>query len=214
MVGEDATRPAAYCGAMRSVPWWAKISAAAAPVLLIGGWTVAAARQAGGFDPVSQTISALAARGATDRWLMTAALGGVGISYVVTALGLRDAALPGRAVLGCGGVATVGVAAFPLPETGDSIAHTVAAGIAFVSVAAWPAVGGRPGAGVPGGLRRPVARAAAAVLLGLVGWFALELNGPRVGLAERGAAGAQALWPLAVVLTARSSARFVRVEQR
>jgi hypothetical protein len=191
---------------MRSVPWWAKASAAAAPVLLIGGWTAAAARQPDGFDPISQTISALAARGATDRWLMTAALGAVGVSYAMTALGLRDAALPGRVVLGCGGLATVGVAAFPLSESGQSVAHTAAASIAFVSVAAWPAVGGRRRAGLPAGLRRPVARAAAAVLLGLVGWFAVELNGPRTGLAERVAAGAQALWPLAVVLTVRRTA--------
>lgn len=192
---------------MRSVPWWAKASATAAPALLIGGWTAAAARQPDGFDPVSQTISALAARGAGDRWLMTAALGAVGISYAVTALGLRDAALPGRVVLGFGGLATVGVAAFPLSESGESVAHTVAACIAFVSVAAWPSVAGRRGPGVPAGLRRPVTRVAATVLLGLVGWFAVELNGPRTGLAERVAAGAQALWPLAVVLTVRRAER-------
>ena len=47
------------------------VSSAAAPVLLIGGWTVAAGRQRGGFDPVVETISALAAHGADDRWLMT-----------------------------------------------------------------------------------------------------------------------------------------------
>lgn len=199
---------------MRSVPWWARASAVAAPVLLIGGWTAAAARQTGGFDPVSQSISALAARGATDRWLMTAALGGVGVSYVVTALGLRDAALPGRVVLGCGGVATVGVAAFPLSESGESVAHGVAASIAFVSVAAWPAVAGRSGTDVPAGLRRLVARVAAAVLLGLVGGFAVELNGPRIGLAERVAAGAQALWPLAVVATVAGQQRPRSAEQR
>ena len=45
---------------MRGVPWWGVISAAAAPVLLIGGWTVAAGLQPR-FDPVSDTISALAA---------------------------------------------------------------------------------------------------------------------------------------------------------
>jgi hypothetical protein len=197
---------------VRAIPWWAKVSAATSPLLLIGGWTVAATRQPGGFDPVSQTISALAARGAADRWLMTAALGGVGVGYLVTALGLRDAAPPGRLVLGCGGLATVGVAAFPLSESGESGAHTVAAGLAFVSVAAWPAVAGRPGTEVPAGLRRPVARVAAAVLLGLVGWFAVELNGPRIGLAERVAAGAQALWPLAVVLTVRGRGRSRRAE--
>ena len=44
--------------------------------------------------------------------------------------------------------------------------------------------------------------AAAAVLLCLVGWFAVELSqeGQQVGLTERLAAGAQALWPLAPVV--------------
>jgi len=55
---------------MRGVPWWGVISSAAAPVLLIGGWTVAAGLQPR-FDPVADTISALAAIGATDRWVMT-----------------------------------------------------------------------------------------------------------------------------------------------
>jgi len=32
-------------------------------------------------------------------------------------------------------------------------------------------------------------------------WFAAEIHGGQRGLAERAAAGAQALWPLAVVLT-------------
>jgi hypothetical protein len=34
-------------------------------------------------------------------------------------------------------------------------------------------------------------------------WFAFELNGDYRGLGERVAAGAEALWPLAVVLTTR-----------
>ncbi|MDP9406548.1 MAG: DUF998 domain-containing protein, partial [Actinomycetota bacterium] len=78
------------------VPWWGVVSAAAAPVLLVGGWTVAAARQVPAVDPTVVTISALAARGATDRWLMTAALAGVGACHAVTALALRPAALAGR----------------------------------------------------------------------------------------------------------------------
>src|SRR5947209_2184569 len=104
-----------YGDPMRSVAWWGVLSSAAAPVLLIGGWTVAAARQADGFDPTVDTISALAAVGATDRAVMTTALVGLGASYVVTALALRPAATPGRLVLAAGGVATVLVTAFPLP---------------------------------------------------------------------------------------------------
>ena len=66
------TEPArqAYRSVMRGVAWWGVISAVAAPVLLIGGWTVAAGLQPR-FDPVADTVSALAAIGATDRWVMS-----------------------------------------------------------------------------------------------------------------------------------------------
>lgn len=186
-------------------PWWGLLSSAAAPVLLIGGWTVAASRQQGGFDPVVETISALAARGADDRWLMTAALAGVGACHLCTALALRSAAAPGRVVLAVGGVATVLVAAFPLPPGGGgSAAHPAAAAASFASLAAWPLLAGRWSAGaLP--LRTPVSVGAGAVLLGLVGWFFAELvaDSDRVGLSERVAAGAQAVWPLVAVWGSR-----------
>jgi hypothetical protein len=52
---------------------------------------------------------------------------------------------------------------------------------------------------------RPVAVAAGIVLLGLVGWFFVELvaDTNRVGLSERVAAGAQSLWPLVAAWGAR-----------
>jgi hypothetical membrane protein len=179
------------------------LSAAAAPVLLIGGWTVAAARQPGGFDPVTGTISALAARDAPDRWVMTLALLGLGLCHCVTAAGLRPLRRAGRLLLALGGVATLAVAAFPLPAGGgSSAAHGVAAAVAFAALALWPA------AAVPGrraGLPASGGTTAAVLLLALVGWFAVELvtGGPRVGLAERLAAGAEALCPLLVVLALR-----------
>jgi hypothetical membrane protein len=180
------------------------VSTAAAPVLLIGGWTAAAARQRGGFDPVESTISDLAAYGADDRWLMTSALAGLGLCHLTTAAALRQAAPAGRAVLAAGGLATVLVATFPLPADGaGSPAHTVAAGTAFVALAVWPAPAGRPGA--PGPLRPAVSQVAAAVLCGLTGWFFAELllDDGRVGISERAAAGAQALWPMVVAWGAR-----------
>ena len=47
----------------------------------------------------------------------------------------------------------------------------------------------------------------AGVLLGLLAWFGTELagGGRQVGLAERVLAGAEAVWPLAVVLACRWS---------
>ena len=44
------------------------------------------------YDPLRDTISALAARGAADPWVMTAAIAAVGACYLVTALGLSPRA--------------------------------------------------------------------------------------------------------------------------
>jgi hypothetical membrane protein len=184
------------------IPWWALASATAAPVLLGGGWTLAEAKQPPGYNPVRDTISALAAHGATDRWIMTSALAGLGACHVVTAAGLRPAGRSGRVVLAGGGAATMMVAAFPQPAIGNSVAHTVAATVAFVALGTWPVFAARRRLMAPLLMRAPAA-AASAVLLGLVVWFAVELHGGQRGLAERAAAGAQALWPLAVVITTR-----------
>jgi hypothetical membrane protein len=177
------------------VRWWAVVSSSAAPVLLIGGWTVAAALRPG-FDPVVATISDLARLGTPHRWLMTVALLGLGVCHVVTALGLRAAAPAGRVLLAVGGVATLLVAANPLPAgDGSSRTHTLAAAVAFTALSVWPLA-----------RRARAYLVAAAVLCALLGWFAAELfaAGPHIGLSERAAAGAQALWPLLAVTTARA----------
>jgi len=179
--------------------------------MLIGGWTVAAAVQPEPFNAVVRTISDLAARDAAHRWLMTIALVGVGICHLVTSCALGCAAVAGRLVLALGGLATILVAAFPLPHgSGSSSAHSAAAAVAFISLALWPAFAWvRPRASglTVAVLLRPKASAAATgVLLLLLAWFFLEQlsGGPMVGLSERVAAGAQALWPLAVVISART----------
>jgi hypothetical protein len=64
---------------------------------------------------------------------------------------------------------------------------------------------------LPVGLRTPAVVAGSTLLLGSLAWFGAELGGDRVGLAERVAAGAQSLWPLVVVLSARAARRH-RVE--
>lgn len=211
---------------MRLVPLWGVLSSAAAPVLLIGGWTLAARLQPGHFDQVSDTISALAADDARHRWVMTTALVGVGAAHVGTALALRPATPAARWLLATGGVATVLVATNPLPAGGGAAPeHAIAAGVAFVALGAWPAISWRrraactPGAKAPGAASAPavvpipfrpaVALAAGGVLLGALGWFFTELlrDSDRVGLSERAAAGSQALWPLAAVLLTRRAIR-------
>lgn len=193
------------------VPWWGVLSSAAAPVLLVGGWTVAAALQPGHFDPVTSTISALAAHGAADRWVMTLGLAGLGLCHAVTALALRPAARMGRLALALGGLATVVVAANPEPAGGGgSLPHACAAGVGFAALAIWPVLAwrrGTEGSSVPGVLRLPLSAGATVVLVCLLGWFGAELvfGGGQVGLSERALAGAEAIWPLVVVIGSRWS---------
>jgi len=184
------------------IPWWAVVSAVAAPGLLAGGWTVAQSLQPPGYDPVRDTISALAAHGATDRWVMTSAVAGLGICHVVTALGLRPARRRGRVVLAGGGGATVLVAAYAQPVHGNSVAHTIATTVAFAALATWPLFAAHRHGPAPLLTVAPSVLASA-FLIGSVLWFAVELHGGHRGLAERVAAGSQALWPLAVVVTSR-----------
>jgi hypothetical membrane protein len=168
---------------------WVPFSAALAPLALIGGWTLAAARQPPGYDSVQDTISALAAEGAEDPWVMTVGLALVGGAHLATAAGLEESRLPGRLVLGGGGAATVLVAVFAQPSGG----HLPAAAVSFLALAAWPALSGVPSP--------TQGRAAAGVLLALVGCLGLQLGGGEwLGLVERVAAGAQALWPLVVAV--------------
>jgi hypothetical membrane protein len=191
---------------MRRIPWWALASAICAPVLLVGGWTLAASRQPPSYNAVRDTISALAGLGATDRWIMTVASAGLGICHFVTALGLRPAAMLGRCVFGVGGLATLLVTAFPLPRDGPSRVHGIVALVAFVALAIWPALAARPG--VPWALRRRTGIGVTVVLLGILTWFGLSLlNRHLIGLSERCAGAAESVWPLVVVVTVRASAR-------
>jgi hypothetical membrane protein len=191
------------------VPWWGVASSAAAPVLMVAGWTIAAHLQ-GSYDPVADTVSALAAPGAADRWVMTLTFVVVGACYFVTGLALRSARLPGRLLLMAAAVAGVLVAANPeYPGTRFPIPHMICGAAGCLATVAWPAGAWRRGPSTPWGLRPAVSAVAAAVLLVLVAWFAVELvtGGAQQGLAERIFGVAQGLWPLAVVVSCCYAAR-------
>jgi Protein of unknown function (DUF998) len=192
---------------VRSVPWWGVASAAAAPVLMVTGWTVAGGLQPS-FDPVSGTVSSLAAPGAADRWVMTLTFVVVGACYFVTGLALRPARLPGRLLLMAAAVTGVMVAANPeQPGNNLPVPHMIWGAAGCIALVAWPAAASRRGALVPWGLRPAVSAAVVAVLLVLLAWFAAELvsYGALAGLAERVFGVAQALWPLTVVLSCCAS---------
>jgi Protein of unknown function (DUF998) len=195
---------------VRSVPWWGVVSSAAAPVLMVSGWTVAAGLQPHSFDPVAQTVSALAEPGAADRWVMTLTFLVVGACYFVTGLALRPARAPGRLILMAGAVAGLLVAASPeQPGIRFPLPHMIWAVAGCAALVAWPAGSWRRGPSIPWGLRPAVSASAVAVLLVLLAWFAAELitGGGQAGLAERIFGAAQALWPLAVVASCRHAVR-------
>lgn len=186
------------------------VSAAAAPVLMVAGWTVAAGLQPRPVDPVAETVSALAAVGATDRWVMTLTFVLVGVCDLLTGLALRPAGAPGRLILMAGAVAGMLVAANPEhPGTSFPVPHMICAAAGCAGVVAWPAGAWRRGPSVPWGLRPAVSAGAVAALLALAAWFGVELitYGGQAGLAERLFGAAQALWPLTVVASCRYAAR-------
>jgi len=133
---------------------------------------------------------------------MTFALAGLGCCYVLVGLGLRPAGAAGRVMLAAGGVATLSIAAFRQPRHGYSLAHELPVIVAALLCCTWPAFASHRRHAAP--LLTPApSLAATAVMLGLAAWYALESHRALLGLAERVAAAAPALWVLAVVVTTR-----------
>jgi hypothetical membrane protein len=192
------------------VPRWGVVSSAASPVLLIGGWTVAATLQPRPFNQMADTISALAAIGATDRWVMTLIFLVVAICDLVVAAALRPAAPSGRLILAAGAIAGMMVAVNP-QHPGGSVSHAIWAALGFTGLAAWPAGAWRRGPRVPWGLRPAVCAGAVVAQAVLLAWFIWELVTAtgQIGLAERFVVAAQAIWPLAVVVSCRAAAAAV-----
>ncbi|MER5940136.1 DUF998 domain-containing protein [Streptomyces sp. NPDC001928] len=187
---------------MRLVPRWALLSSGTAPVVLIGGWTVAARLQGPAYDPVTQTISVLAAYGAAGFWVMTVAFTALGVCHLFTALGLRAAALPGRVALAAGGVTACVVALIPPPSSGGSLRHGAAATVGFALLALWPVLAAVRRGSPPWGLRLVPSVAATLLMLFSAAWFLVEMHyDGAVGVAERFVTSVQALWPFVVVAT-------------
>jgi hypothetical membrane protein len=193
---------------MTLVPWWVLVSAGCAPVALICGWALAATLQPAGYDAMVDSISALAAQGAADQWLMTAALYVLGVCHLATAIGLRAAAFSGRVVLACGGVASVVVALSPEPTGGTSLRHLVSTGIGFTLLALFPVLAAERETSAVWALRPTTGTAVTAAMAAGAAWFLIELHGHSIaGLAERILTAVQAVWPLVVVVTCVAALR-------
>lgn len=166
------------------------------------GWMVAASLQGSAYDPAAQTISVLAAPGGSGYWVMTGAFIALGACHLLTAWGLRPAAVPGRVALAAGGVTALVVAVVPAPSSGGSLSHGSVAAIGFTVLAAWPVLAIRTGDSVPWALRPLPSLGATAVMAVGAGWFLLELHLHGVaGVAERAVTTLQSVWPFVVALS-------------
>ncbi|MBC9727233.1 DUF998 domain-containing protein [Streptomyces sp. TRM68367] len=184
---------------MQLVPRWILLSSGCAPLLLIAGWTIAAALEGSAYDPVTQTISVLAAYGSPGFWVMSGALLALGVCHLLTAWGLRPAALAGRLALGGGGVAALAVVLIPAPSSGGSLRHGSVAAVGFGLLAVWPVLAADRSATAPWGLRPTPALAATALMTVGAAWFVVEMHHHGApGVAERVVTSMQSLWPFVV----------------
>lgn len=175
------------------------LSSGCAPVLLIGGWTIAAHLEGPAYDPAAETISVLAAYGAAGFWVMTGALLALSICHLLTAWGLRAAALAGRVALGGGEVSALVVALLPAPSSGGSLLHGSAAAVGFALLAVWPVLAADRSGAAAWGVRPAPSLAATAVMGAGAAWFMIEMHRHgAAGVAERLVTSLQSLWPFVV----------------
>ncbi|MFF2508984.1 DUF998 domain-containing protein [Streptomyces sp. NPDC058067] len=185
---------------MRHVPKWALFTSGCAPVLLIGGWTMAARLEGPAYNPVTQTISVLAAYGSVGFWWMTGALLALGTCHLLTAWGLRTAALAGRLALGAGGVAALVVTLFPAPSSGGSYRHGSVTAVGFALLTVWPILAAARGGTKPWGLRLVPSVTATACMCAAAVWYLVETQSHgAAGIAERLVTVLQSVWPFVVV---------------
>jgi Protein of unknown function (DUF998) len=186
--GTEAEAPAAFCDGSarpcrvtdrRRRAWGGVIG----PAAFVTAWAANGAATKG-YSPIDDAISRLAAVGTTTRPFMTAGFVGFGLSVPIYATALRRH-LPGPAWLAAlsTGIATLGVAAFPLDVSSriDTV-HGALATIGYATLAATPLLAARP-------LAESGYREAAALSLtaGLIAGLSLATTalGPAHGLFQR-----------------------------
>lgn len=183
---------------------WAIVSAGLAPVLLTGAYLVADNLQRASYNPMRQTMSAMAGLAGTDRWIMTGGILLVAGCYLVTAAGLTGARASARGLLTVAGLAGIGIAASPEPASGPTPQHLAWTALGAVTIAVWPALAARCTGPRPRVLSVYGSAAATAVFLGLLGWLVIETQGGSLlGLAERLTSSVQTSWPFVVAVALR-----------
>jgi Protein of unknown function (DUF998) len=72
------------------------------------------------YSPIGTTISVMAGRAGTDRWIMTGALLLVGACQLVAAAGLAGVGVLARVLLAVASLSSIGIAVSPEPAHGST----------------------------------------------------------------------------------------------
>jgi len=181
---------------------WAVVAATLGPFQNVLGWSISGALWPG-YDPISKTISDLAAAESPVQWIQSSFFIFGSVLTLVGAWHAKALALPGRVALAVAGVAGFGYTFFPTssdPLISDL--HVIFATIAFALFSAWPLLGMRFDKRYHWSIRAPGAIPASLVMGATTLWFLLtwlEPGQPIVGLSERVIAVMQVLWLTAAI---------------
>lgn len=180
----------------------ALVAAIIGPIQSVLGWTIAGTLWPG-YNPVTQTISDLAANESPVKWIMSSFFVLGGVLTLIASVYAKTLALPGRIALFASAICTFGLTIFPTPLIGYSIMHRVFAIASFVLSAGWPILAMRKDPNAPWIIRPLASIIGTALQAALAIWFLSTWTDPTattVGIWERVVAVSQALYASTVIL--------------
>jgi hypothetical membrane protein len=181
----------------------AYIAALIGPIQSVLGWSIAGALWAE-YDPVTKTISDLAAFESPVKWIMSSFFIFGGVLTLIASVSARTLALPGRIALFLSAIATFGLTIFPTPLVGYSLEHRIFAIASFALSAFWPILAMRFRKDAPWIIRPTASIIGTALQAALAVWFLSTWTDPaatNVGVWERVVTVSQALYASVVIIT-------------
>ena len=194
---------------MKKIGTPAFVAAIIGPIQSVSGWLIAGSLWAG-YDPISKTISDLAAPESPVNGIMSSFFVLGGVLTLIASVYARTLAMPGRVALFLSALCTFGLTIFPTPLVGYSIMHRIFAISSFVLSAGWPLFAMRKRKDAPWIIRPLASITATALQAALALWFLSTWTDPNatdVGLWERVVAVSQSLYISIVVIVIYVSQR-------
>jgi hypothetical membrane protein len=194
---------------MKKIGTPAFVAAIIGPIQSVAGWLIAGSLWVG-YDPISKTISDLAAPESPVNAIMSSFFVLGGVLTLIASVYARTLAMPGRVALFLSALCTFGLTIFPTPLVGYSIMHRVFAISSFVLSAGWPLFAMRKRKDAPWIIRPVASITATALQAALALWFLSTWTDPNatdVGLWERVVAVSQSLYISIVVIVIYVSQR-------